>query len=170
MERGELVPDGLVMKMVEERLKQDDGAGGFVFDGFPRTIPQADQLDGFLKSADSESRSWLSFVSIEDALIRRLSGRRTCSVGGGDLQPLRRAAEGRRHLRSGWRRAGAAPRRPPRSGARASARLRPADQAAGGVLPAPRRARCGRCLEGVEEVSGALTEIMRRAEGSNGRL
>src|SRR5271170_2664294 len=50
MERGELVPDELVMKMVEERLKQSDAAGGFVFDGFPRTIPQAEQLGAILEN------------------------------------------------------------------------------------------------------------------------
>ena len=49
MERGELVPDDLVMKMVEERLSRPDCAGGFVFDGFPRTLPQAEQLDGILE-------------------------------------------------------------------------------------------------------------------------
>ena len=45
MERGDLVPDELVMKMVEERLSRPDCAGGFVFDGFPRTLAQAEQLD-----------------------------------------------------------------------------------------------------------------------------
>jgi len=49
MERGGLVPDEIVMGMVEERLAQPDCASGFVFDGFPRTIPQAEQLDAILK-------------------------------------------------------------------------------------------------------------------------
>ena len=57
MERGELVPDDLVMKMVEERLAQPDCAGGFVFDGFPRTLPQAEQLDRISSAGDSASRS-----------------------------------------------------------------------------------------------------------------
>ena len=50
MERGELVPDDLVMKMVEERLSRPDCASGFVFDGFPRTLPQAEQLDKILEA------------------------------------------------------------------------------------------------------------------------
>src|ERR1700722_9658085 len=49
MERGELVPDELVMKMVEERLAQPDCARGFLFDGFPRTVPQAEELDRILE-------------------------------------------------------------------------------------------------------------------------
>src|ERR1700745_1724867 len=49
MERGELVPDDIVMGMVEERLSRPDAARGFIFDGFPRTIPQAEQLDEILK-------------------------------------------------------------------------------------------------------------------------
>ncbi len=48
MERGQLVPDPIVLKMVEERLAQPDSAHGFVFDGFPRTLPQSEQLDGIL--------------------------------------------------------------------------------------------------------------------------
>ena len=59
MERGELVPDELVMRMVEERLSQPDCAKGFVFDGFPRTLPQAEQLDASLSARGSASRSSL---------------------------------------------------------------------------------------------------------------
>ncbi len=49
MERGELVPDDIVTAMVEERLSQPDCAAGFVFDGFPRTLPQAEELDQILE-------------------------------------------------------------------------------------------------------------------------
>jgi adenylate kinase len=82
MESGGLVPDDIVMKIVEERLAQPDCAAGFVLDGFPRTLPQAEQLDrmfergGFLKPV---------VVDIEvspETLVRRLSGRWTCSTGG----------------------------------------------------------------------------------------
>ena len=50
MERGELVPDDMVLGMVEERLRRPDCANGFVFDGFPRTLPQAEQLDRILEA------------------------------------------------------------------------------------------------------------------------
>ncbi len=49
MERGELVPDDIVLRMVEERLSRPDAKRGFIFDGFPRTIPQAEELDEILK-------------------------------------------------------------------------------------------------------------------------
>jgi adenylate kinase len=82
MERGDLVPDDLVMKMVEERLSRPDCAQGFVFDGFPRTLAQASVLDGILKSRGFPKPLVIDFVVSEDKLMRRVSGRRTCSIGG----------------------------------------------------------------------------------------
>lgn len=82
MERGELVPDDLVMKMVEERLEQEDCAGGFVFDGFPRTLPQAEQLDRILERKGFGKPIVVDFCVSPDKLLRRLAGRWMCSVGG----------------------------------------------------------------------------------------
>jgi adenylate kinase len=82
MERGELVPDEIVMGMVEERLAQPDCAEGFVFDGFPRTIAQAERLDGILKRLGFGLPVVVEFQLGEEAIIRRLGGRWTCSVGG----------------------------------------------------------------------------------------
>lgn len=82
MERGDLVPDDLVMKMVEERLSQPDSAKGFVFDGFPRTLPQAEQLDRILERKGFGKPIVVDFRVEDDELFRRLSGRWTCSVGG----------------------------------------------------------------------------------------
>ncbi len=82
MERGELVPDDLVMKMVEERLSRPDCAGGFVFDGFPRTLPQAEQLDGILEKKGFGKPIVVDFAVSAEKLLRRLTGRWTCSVGG----------------------------------------------------------------------------------------
>jgi len=82
MERGELVPDDLVMKMVEERLSRPDCAGGFVFDGFPRTLPQAAQLDGILEKKGFGKPIVVDFAVSAEKLLRRLTGRWTCSVGG----------------------------------------------------------------------------------------
>jgi adenylate kinase len=82
MERGELVPDDLVMKMVEERLEQPDCAGGFVFDGFPRTLPQAEQLDRILERNGFGKPIVVDFCVSPEKLLRRLTGRWMCSVGG----------------------------------------------------------------------------------------
>jgi len=82
MERGDLVPDDLVMKLVEERLERPDCARGFVFDGFPRTLAQAGQLDRILKSRGFGKPLVIDFAVSEQELLRRLSGRWTCSVGG----------------------------------------------------------------------------------------
>ena len=82
MERGELVPDDLVMKLVEERLSRADCARGFVFDGFPRTLGQASQLDQILESRGFGKPLVIDLAVSEPLLLRRLSGRWTCSVGG----------------------------------------------------------------------------------------
>lgn len=81
MDSGELVPDDLIMRMVEERLSRPDSAGGFVFDGFPRTIPQAEALDRILERHGFKPLV-VDFQVSEDKLVKRLSGRWTCSVGG----------------------------------------------------------------------------------------
>jgi adenylate kinase len=82
MERGELVDDDLVMKMVEERLSRPDCAGGFVFDGFPRTLPQAEQLDKILEARGFGKPQVVDFCISPGDLVKRISGRWTCSVGG----------------------------------------------------------------------------------------
>jgi adenylate kinase len=82
MERGELVPDQLVMKMVEERLSRPDSAGGFIFDGFPRTVPQAELLDRILEKGGFPKPLVINIPVPADELVRRISSRWTCSVGG----------------------------------------------------------------------------------------
>jgi len=82
MDRGELVPDDLVMKLVEERLSQPDCAQGFVFDGFPRTLAQAALLDGIFEVRGIGKPLVIDFAVSADKLLRRLTGRWTCSVGG----------------------------------------------------------------------------------------
>ncbi len=73
MERGELVPDELTVALVRERLRSPDTAAGFILDGFPRTIPQAEALDS-IQPIDAV----INFQSGDEVLIRRLSGRRVC--------------------------------------------------------------------------------------------
>ena len=82
MGRGELVPDEIVLGMVQERISRPDCNNGFVFDGFPRTLPQAEKLNEILGGLDFGRPVVLHFVVDPDKLMRRLTGRRTCKVGG----------------------------------------------------------------------------------------
>jgi adenylate kinase len=82
MDRGELVPDKVVLGMVEERLGQPDAAKGFILDGFPRNTAQAETLDGMLQKIGKPLQLAISVdVPFED-LMKRLTGRRTCKACG----------------------------------------------------------------------------------------
>jgi adenylate kinase len=76
MDRGDLVPDEVTVAMVRDRLAVDDAQEGFLLDGFPRTIAQAQQLRSSLAELGQELRRVLELVVEEDELVRRLSGRR----------------------------------------------------------------------------------------------
>ena len=79
MDRGDLVPDEVTIDMVRIRLQEKDAVRGFLLDGFPRTVPQAETLDDILReSADSKLDVVLELVVEKDEVVRRLSGRRTC--------------------------------------------------------------------------------------------
>jgi adenylate kinase len=82
MLRGELVPDSLVLRMVAERIERPDCSRGFVFDGFPRTVTQAKYLGEMLKRQGFKQPFVIHMVIGNAMLIRRLTGRRTCKVGG----------------------------------------------------------------------------------------
>jgi adenylate kinase len=75
MDRGDLVPDEVVIAMVMERLAESDCDGGFVLDGFPRTVNQAEALDRRLVDLGSPLETALSFDVTEEELLRRLAGR-----------------------------------------------------------------------------------------------
>jgi len=78
MDKGELVPDDVVIGVVEERLSKPDLAKGYMLDGFPRTLPQAEALDKMLTSL-GQSIDHAVLVDVPDEeLVGRLSGRRTC--------------------------------------------------------------------------------------------
>jgi adenylate kinase len=83
MEAGELVPDDVMNDVVAERLQESDCAKGFLLDGYPRTKPQAEALDGILGPSGREL-SAVVYVDVPDEeLIQRLTGRRTCPECGG---------------------------------------------------------------------------------------
>jgi adenylate kinase len=82
MDKGELVPDSVVLGMVGERLKQDDCKKGYILDGFPRNTAQAEALDKMLAALNMSLTAALSVdVPFED-LMKRLTGRRTCKACG----------------------------------------------------------------------------------------
>ena len=78
MDKGELVPDSVVLGLVEERLKQDDCKKGYILDGFPRNTAQAEALDGILDSLGMSLTSAISVDVPKEDLMKRLTGRRTC--------------------------------------------------------------------------------------------
>lgn len=82
MDSGGLVPDEVVIGLVEERLARPDAAGGFVLDGFPRTAAQAEALDAMLKRS-GQALDRVVFLDVgREELLRRLTGRRTCGQCG----------------------------------------------------------------------------------------
>jgi adenylate kinase len=82
LEHGELVPDEVVLGMVEARIDQPDCAKGFVFDGFPRTLRQADDLERICNQHHLGCTIVLHMVVNPALLMRRLTGRRICKAGG----------------------------------------------------------------------------------------
>jgi adenylate kinase len=78
MDRGDLVPDEVTIAMVRDRLAEDDAQEGFLLDGFPRNVPQAETLKKILTEMDRKLDLVLELVVDDDEVVRRLSGRRTC--------------------------------------------------------------------------------------------
>ncbi len=92
IEKGGLVPDEITLKIVEDRLKRDDCKNGFIFDGFPRTIPQAEGLDKIIK-VDVV----VNIVLPEDILIQKITSRRQCK-NCGDIYNLADIRRGKLHM------------------------------------------------------------------------
>jgi adenylate kinase len=82
MNAGDLVPDEVTVEMVRNRLAEDDAAKGFLLDGFPRNVPQAETLEGMLADMGNRLDIVLELVVDDDEVVRRLSGRRTCRMCG----------------------------------------------------------------------------------------
>jgi adenylate kinase len=82
MERGELVPDELICRVIEERLDSGEADDGFLLDGFPRTIRQAEMLAEALESRGRGLTAVILIEAPDDEVVRRLSGRRTCVKAG----------------------------------------------------------------------------------------
>lgn len=82
MDRGELVPDELVVEIATDRLTKDDCKNGFLLDGFPRTIFQAEKLDEFLAQRGEKIDKVINIDVEKDALVKRITGRRVCKSCG----------------------------------------------------------------------------------------
>jgi adenylate kinase len=80
MTRGELVPDNVVIGLVAEKIGSPECGKGFILDGFPRTILQADALSGILQKQEAVLDRVMYFVIPREEVVRRLSGRRSCST------------------------------------------------------------------------------------------
>ena len=82
MDAGQLMPDELMVRMISERIDQPDCRGGFILDGFPRTIPQAEALDRMLAEKRLRLDSVIEMKVDEEALVQRITGRYTCAKCG----------------------------------------------------------------------------------------
>ena len=82
MDKGELVPDELVVDLVVDRIKADDCKNGYVLDGFPRTIPQAEALDAALAAINDKVDFAINVEVTDENIINRMSGRRACVACG----------------------------------------------------------------------------------------
>ncbi|WP_328776002.1 adenylate kinase [Streptomyces goshikiensis] len=78
MEAGQLVPDEITIAMAQDRMEQADAAGGFLLDGFPRNVSQAEALDAYLKAGDLKLDAVLDLEVEEDEVVKRIAGRRVC--------------------------------------------------------------------------------------------
>ncbi len=83
MDQGLLVPDELVVDLVVDRLKQEDCKNGYILDGFPRTIPQAEALDNALTAIGEKMDYAINIEVPDDYIINRMAGRRACVSCGG---------------------------------------------------------------------------------------
>jgi adenylate kinase len=82
MDRGDLVPDGVIVGAIAERIDSTEAADGFILDGFPRTVPQAEALAAKLGELGRQLSAVLLIDASDEEVMRRLGGRRTCAENG----------------------------------------------------------------------------------------
>jgi adenylate kinase len=94
MDRGQLVPDDLVLKLIDERLRKKDARKGFILDGFPRNVMQAEALAKGLDKAGLTLDKAVAVIVPDEEIVKRISGRRTCAR----MTPRRPCANASRFL------------------------------------------------------------------------
>ena len=161
MDAGALVSDDIIIGLVKERIAQPDCAKGFLFDGFPRTIPQAEAM----KNAGVKLDAVLEIDVPDDAIIERMSGRRTHAGIGPHLPPQVQPAQGRRQGRRDRRAADPARGRQGRDRAQAARGLPEPDASAGGLLLGVGRQQAMPAAPRYRKISGIgrVEEIAARA-------
>jgi adenylate kinase len=82
MDRGDLVPDEVIISVIAERVQQPEAADGFILDGFPRTLPQAEALDARMDELGRRITAAILIEVSDEEVVRRLGGRRTCEANG----------------------------------------------------------------------------------------
>ena len=82
MDRGDLVPDDVIIGVIAERVQGEDAGDGFILDGFPRTVPQAEALDKAIEGLGRKITAVILIEVSEEEIVHRLGGRRTCEQGG----------------------------------------------------------------------------------------
>jgi adenylate kinase len=82
MDRGDLVPDEVIIGVIAERVEGAEASDGFILDGFPRTVPQAEALEAEMNKLGRKMTAAILIETPEEEIIRRLGGRRTCEQGG----------------------------------------------------------------------------------------
>ena len=82
MDKGELVPDDVIIGVISERIQGEDASDGFILDGFPRTVPQAEALEESIEKLGRKLTAAILIETPEEEIVKRLSGRRTCERDG----------------------------------------------------------------------------------------
>ena len=82
MDKGELVPDDVIIGVISERIQGEDASDGFILDGFPRTVPQAEALEESIEKLGRKLTAAILIETPEEEIVKRLSGRRTCEQDG----------------------------------------------------------------------------------------
>jgi adenylate kinase len=82
MDKGELVPDEVIIGVISERVQGEEASDGFILDGFPRTVPQAEALEAAMQKLGRAMTAAILIEVPEDEIVKRISGRRTCEQGG----------------------------------------------------------------------------------------
>lgn len=90
MDRGDLVPDEVIINMMQAHLQAADESGGYLLDGFPRTVEQAQALDEYLASTSKSLDHVIALSAPEDVIVERLSGRMTCNNCGATYHGINR--------------------------------------------------------------------------------